>query len=189
MNNNRYFKLLYFFLVFISFDPFASEKIKIKNTIVVIEIDQTSPSGSTWDNSMFGASENIKAPDLTGFIAIPKSACNLDEMRNSYPASVQHITKILNKYDKGLCLILQPDLLEAIKVDGKVLDNTVNSYQITFQTGKIELMIGDQLYFELSDQDASTANDKIGRGSITFNGDRFIDGKLGSMFVRVEFIY
>jgi hypothetical protein len=171
----------------------ASEPVKIQNVIVTIEVDQTKVDGATWDSGMmlFG---NIKGPDLIGAIMIPKKGCpkiNPMSVDLSTPSNgAGPATQLYEENRPNVCMFFDNFAhTENLAYNGHKITDTTNSYQFSIQLGELSLSVGDELYFELLDADIATASDEIGRGILIFSGDRILEGRLGSMVVRVEFIY
>ena len=63
-----------------------------------------------------------------------------------------------------------------------------NSYKITRIYKNVKLKTGDRLFFHFEDEDEMT-NDMIGKGELIFNGDQILEGRIGSMDVKVEFVF
>lgn len=72
---------------------------------------------------------------------------------------------------------------------GTVKNTSLNeSYKITRIYKNVKLKNGDKLFFHFEDHDAVT-NDMIGKGELIFNGDQVLEGRIGAMDVKVEFVF
>lgn len=170
-------------------EVYAGEEVEVKSATISIEVDQTKPNGKTWDSSllMFG---NIVGPDLRGLIAINKKGCDIDSLREW-----GLIDSVIERYKDGLsnnsyCIHFNIEVSETLELWGRTLGSTKNLYQLNIVINKpFKMAIGEEIYFEIADQDEGTANDDIGRGSLFFNGDRVLEGRMGAMNVRAEFTY